>query len=52
MLDKAVADNQIEAVFEPQMDLASNKVVGANITAKWNEAELQGPYLVSWMILS
>lgn len=49
MLDKAVADNQIEAVFEPQMDLASNKVVGASITAKWNEAELQGPYLVSWM---
>lgn len=49
LLETAVAENKIQAVFEPQMDLASNKIVGASVTAKWNEAELEGPYLVSWM---
>ena len=26
-------------------------MVGASITAKWNEAELEGPYLISWIHL-
>ncbi len=48
LLDTAVEQGEIEAVFEPQIDLASNSVVGASVTAKWNEPEMEGPYLVSW----
>jgi len=48
LLNEAVARGEIEAVFEPQLDLASNSVVGASVTAKWNEPEMEGPYLVSW----
>ncbi len=48
LLDNAVEQGQIEAVFEPQVDLNSGKLVGASVTAKWNEPEIEGPYLVSW----
>lgn len=50
-LDQAIESGLIEPVFEPQIDLASGSVVGASITAKWNEAELDSPYLASWQSL-
>ena len=51
MLDKAVEKGEIEAVFEPQIELSTNSIVGASVTAKWNEPEMEGPYLVSWQNL-
>ncbi len=48
LLNNAVTNGEIEAVFEPQIDLSSNAVVGASVTAKWNSPEMEGPYLVSW----
>lgn len=48
LLNSAVTNGEIEAVFEPQMDLRSNTLVGASVTAKWNSPEIESPYLVSW----
>lgn len=47
-LEAAIEKGTIEAVFEPQVDLASNQIVGATISAKWQESELATPYLASW----
>lgn len=51
LLEAAVERGEIEAVFEPQIDLSSQELVGASITAKWNEPEIESPYLVSWLDL-
>ena len=48
-LHKAVEDGDIETVFEPQIDLTSGGIVGASITAKWSQTELDTPYLTSWV---
>jgi len=49
LLQYAVEKGQIEALFEPQIDLASGSIVGASITAKWNQHQFESPYLQSWM---
>ncbi|WEJ62577.1 putative bifunctional diguanylate cyclase/phosphodiesterase [Thiomicrorhabdus lithotrophica] len=48
-LHAAVENGDIEAVFEPQIDLTSGGIVGASITAKWNEPEIGNPYLANWI---
>jgi len=48
-LHHAIDNGHIEAVFEPQIDLASGCIVGASITAKWNEPQIDCPYLSSWV---
>jgi diguanylate cyclase (GGDEF)-like protein len=48
-LYSAVENGTIETVFEPQIDLNSGVIVGASITAKWNEPEIDSPYLASWI---
>lgn len=48
-LEQAVSDNQIELLFEPQIDLHGNKVVGASVTAYWRNAELDNPRLNCWI---
>lgn len=39
-LDAAVARREIEAVFQPQFDLASGQVVAVETLARWDHAEL------------
>lgn len=48
-LEAAVDNGEIKAVFEPQIDLKSGRIVGASITAKWDEAETEGAYLSNWI---
>lgn len=48
-LHDAVISGQIEAAFEPQIDLTSGLIVGASITAKWHDSEADTPYLASWI---
>jgi len=48
-LNDAVSNGLIEAQFEPQIDLTSGDIVGASITAKWHEEQLETPYLNSWI---
>ena len=48
-LKASVENGEIEAVFEPQIDLTSGGIVGASITAKWNEPEIENPYLSTWV---
>ncbi|WP_321325638.1 putative bifunctional diguanylate cyclase/phosphodiesterase [Thiomicrorhabdus sp.] len=45
----AVDNGQIALQFEPQIDLTSDSIVGASITAKWDEKEIESPYLASWI---
>jgi len=47
-LYSAVDNGDIQAVFEPQVDLNSGTIVGASITAKWDEAEMDSPFLSTW----
>ncbi|BCN94402.1 hypothetical protein THMIRHAM_21870 [Thiomicrorhabdus immobilis] len=50
-LEAAVDNGEIESVFEPQIDLKSGCIVGASITAKWAETEIENPYLTNWIEL-
>jgi len=45
----AVDNGQIALQFEPQIDLTSGVIVGASLTAKWDETEIETPYLASWI---
>ncbi|MDX1353203.1 MAG: GGDEF domain-containing protein, partial [Thiomicrorhabdus sp.] len=45
----AVDNGEITLQFEPQIDLTSNAIVGASITASWNETEIDTPHLTSWI---
>lgn len=47
-LDQAIQAGKIQAVFEPQIDLMSQKVVGASVTALWIDNELETPQLSGW----
>ena len=50
-LYQAIDNGDIALAFEPQIDLASGSIVGASITAKWDEPDMDSPYLNSWMDL-
>lgn len=50
-LEAAIDNGQIQTVFEPQIDLTSGCIVGASITAKWNEKDIENPYLANWIEL-
>lgn len=47
-LDAAFKSNQIQVCFEPQMDLASQKIVGASVSALWMDEGIENPYLQGW----
>lgn len=38
-VDKAVEENQFEVWFQPQIDYASKKIVGAEALIRWNHPE-------------
>ncbi len=48
-LKKALLQGQIKMCFEPQVDLVSQKIVGASVSALWMESRLETPYLSGWM---
>ncbi len=50
-LKAAIAAGEIEACFEPQIDLASQKIVGASVSALWHHESVENPYLSGWMEL-
>lgn len=47
-LGEAIVNGEIQACFEPQMDLKSGRIVGAGMTAKWDNSSLKNPYLSGW----
>ncbi|WP_127471597.1 putative bifunctional diguanylate cyclase/phosphodiesterase [Thiomicrorhabdus aquaedulcis] len=45
----AMEQGHIKSCFEAQMDLSSQKIVGASLSAQWNCPALATPYLSSWV---
>ncbi len=48
-LKDAISAGEIEVCFEPQIDLVSQKIVGASVSALWNSESVENPYLPGWM---
>lgn len=48
-LKAAINAGEIEVCFEPQIDLASQKIVGASVSALWHSELVENPYLAGWM---
>ncbi len=48
-LEAAIKSAEIQVCFEPQIDLVSQKIVGASVTAIWHDDSLENPYLAGWM---
>jgi diguanylate cyclase (GGDEF)-like protein len=48
-LETAIKSAEIQPCFEPQIDLVSQKIVGASVTAIWQQDGLENPYLAGWM---
>lgn len=48
-LKAAINAGEIEVCFEPQIDLVSQKIVGASVSALWHSDSVENPYLSGWM---
>ncbi|MGM0542240.1 MAG: putative bifunctional diguanylate cyclase/phosphodiesterase, partial [Pseudomonadota bacterium] len=48
-LKTAINAGEIEVCFEPQIDLVSQKIVGASVSALWQSESAENPYLAGWM---
>ncbi|NPA72242.1 MAG: diguanylate cyclase [Gammaproteobacteria bacterium] len=48
-LEVAVQAGEVHACFEPQIDLASQKIIGSSVTAVWMDSSLDDPYLTGWL---
>lgn len=48
-LKTAINAGEIEVCFEPQIDLVSQKIVGASVSALWQSESVENPYLAGWM---
>ena len=48
-LKEAINAGEIEVCFEPQIDLDSQKIVGASVSALWHNESVESPYLAGWM---
>jgi diguanylate cyclase (GGDEF)-like protein len=48
-LKAAISAGEIEVCFEPQIDLVSQKIVGASVSAFWHSELVENPYLAGWI---
>ncbi len=48
-LKAAINAGEVEVCFEPQIDLVSQKIVGASVSALWHNDSVENPYLPGWM---
>ncbi|GKT11558.1 MAG: diguanylate cyclase [Thiomicrorhabdus sp.] len=47
-LEMAFKNNQVQSCFEPTVDLVSQNIVGATVSALWMDELIDNPYLSAW----